>query len=150
MALAWNICPLLGTLSTFFFNPVFQLSSTKNEINLFNKTSSDCGSCDFCPSRCDDAFRGILVIVYSVWPMFRDGTCVFLVKNSSNWVQYTLTSACAGLDGSDERLTGDQAVAGSTPTGSATFFGGDLIMKYFLRSFSLPFADSRRRVVSFW
>ena len=36
------------------------------------------------------------------------------------------------------RPTGDQEVAGSTPTGSATFFRGDLIMKYFLRSFS-PF-----------
>ena len=32
--------------------------------------------------------------------------------------------------------TGDQEIAGSTPTGSATFFRGDLIMKYFLRSFS--------------
>ena len=36
----------------------------------------------------------------------------------------------------DEHLTGDQEVVGSTPSGSATFFGGDLIMKYFLRSFS--------------
>ena len=44
----------------------------------------------------------------------------------------------AGLGGSDARPTGDQEVAGSTPAGSATFFCGDLIMKYFLRSFS-PF-----------
>ena len=36
MALAWNICAPLGTLSTFFFNPVFQLRTAKNEINLFN------------------------------------------------------------------------------------------------------------------
>ena len=36
MALAWNICAPLGTLSTFFFNPVFQLSTAMNEINLFN------------------------------------------------------------------------------------------------------------------
>ena len=36
MALAWNIYAPLGTLSTFFFNPVFQLSNAKNEINLFN------------------------------------------------------------------------------------------------------------------
>ena len=35
-ALAWNICASLGTLSTFSFNPVFQLSTAKNEINLFN------------------------------------------------------------------------------------------------------------------
>ena len=34
MALAWNICAPLGTLSTF--NLVFQLSTAKNEINLFN------------------------------------------------------------------------------------------------------------------
>ena len=38
----------------------------------------------------------------------------------------------------DARLTGDQEVASSTLAGSATFFRGDLIMKYFLRSFS-PF-----------
>ena len=31
--------------------------------------------------------------------------------------------------------TGDQEVAGSTPAGLATFVPGDLIMKYFLRSF---------------
>ena len=36
MGLAWNICAPLGTLSTFFFNPVFQVSTAKNEINLFN------------------------------------------------------------------------------------------------------------------
>ena len=43
----------------------------------------------------------------------------------------------------DARPTGDQEVTGSTPAGSATFFRGDFIMKYFLRSFS-PSADSRR------
>ena len=36
----------------------------------------------------------------------------------------------------DNRPTGDQEVAGSTPAGSAIFFRGDLIMKYFLQSFS--------------
>ena len=30
------ICPPLGTLSTFFSTPVFQVSTAKNEINLFN------------------------------------------------------------------------------------------------------------------
>ena len=49
----------------------------------------------------------------------------------------------------DARPTGDQEVASSTPIGSATFFRGHLIMKYFLRSF-LPSADSRKAVVSFW
>ena len=38
----------------------------------------------------------------------------------------------------DVPSTGDLEVTGSTPAGSATFFCGDLIMKYFLRSFS-PF-----------
>ena len=36
MGLAWNICAPLGTLSYIFFNPVFQVSTAKNEINLFN------------------------------------------------------------------------------------------------------------------
>ena len=31
----------------------------------------------------------------------------------------------------DARLTGDQEIVGSTPAGTATFFSGDLIMKYF-------------------
>ena len=36
----------------------------------------------------------------------------------------------------DAHPTRDQKVAGSTPAGSATFFRGDLTMKYFLQSFS--------------
>ena len=36
MSLAWNICAPLGTLSTFLSTLVFQLSTAKNEINLFN------------------------------------------------------------------------------------------------------------------
>ena len=39
------------------------------------------------------------------------------------------------LDQLDVSGTGDQEVAGSTPDGLATFFHGDLIMKYFLGSF---------------
>ena len=38
----------------------------------------------------------------------------------------------------DACLTGHQEVAGLTTAGTATFFRGDLIMKYFLQSFS-PF-----------
>ena len=38
----------------------------------------------------------------------------------------------------DARPTGDQEVVGSIPAKAATFFHEDLIMKYFLRSFS-PF-----------
>ena len=49
----------------------------------------------------------------------------------------------------DTHLTSVQEVGGSIPARSATFFRGDLIMKYFLRSFSLS-ADSRRAFVSIW
>ena len=42
--------------------------------------------------------------------------------------------------------TGDQEVAGSIPYGSATFFGGDLI----INDQSLPVIDLKRAVVSFW
>ena len=45
--------------------------------------------------------------------------------------------------------TGDLEVAGSTLSKLATFFRGDLILKYFL-GHSLRFADSRKAVVSFW
>ena len=36
----------------------------------------------------------------------------------------------------DARLTDEQEIVGLTPIRSATFFHGDLIMKYFLWSFS--------------
>ena len=47
------------------------------------------------------------------------------------------------------RPTGDQEVAGSTPSRSATFFRGDWSWNIFY-GHSLPSADSRRAVVSFW
>ena len=53
------------------------------------------------------------------------------------------------MDELDARPTGDQEVVGSTPAGLATFLRGDLIMKYLLL-YSLPSADSRKAVVSFW
>ena len=43
----------------------------------------------------------------------------------------------ASVDQLEAPSTGDQEVVGLTPTESATFFHGDLIMKYFLRSFSV-------------
>ena len=49
----------------------------------------------------------------------------------------------------DARPTDDQEVACSTSAGPATFFRGDLIIKYFY-GHSFPSADSRRAVVSFW
>ena len=50
MGLAWNICAPLGTLSTFFFNPVFQVSTAKNEINLFNNHVLIVASVTFAPA----------------------------------------------------------------------------------------------------
>ena len=57
-----------------------------------------------------------------------------------NSVIRKLAEKIAGLGGSvaDACPTGDQEVEGSTAAESATFFRGDLIMKYFLQSFS-PF-----------
>ena len=46
-----------------FFNPVFQVSTAKNEINLFNNHILIVAPVT-CTSRCDDAFRGILVIYF--------------------------------------------------------------------------------------
>ena len=61
-----------------------------------------------------------------------------VVKVKLVWYDRNL-SLIAGRDAQlDARPTGDQEAAGSTPAGSATFFRGDLFMKYFLRSFS-PF-----------
>ena len=56
----------------------------------------------------------------------------------------------AGLIGSvDAHPTGDQQVAGSIPIGPETFFRGDRSGNI-CYSDSLPSADSRRAVVSFW
>ena len=48
----------------------------------------------------------------------------------------------------DVHLTGDQEIAGSNPTGLATFFCGDLIIETFPMVF-LP-GDLRRTVVNSW
>ena len=60
---------------------------------------------------------------------------MFFINIRMTLLQYCVLASVAQLDA---RPTGDQEVSGSTPAGSATFFLGDLIMKYFLRSFS-PF-----------
>ena len=49
----------------------------------------------------------------------------------------------------DVHPTGDQEVAGSTPAEVGNILSWRLIMKYSLRN-SLPSADSRRAVASFW
>ena len=64
-------------------------------------------------------------------------------------IKVTYTFCFSSVAQLDARPTGYQEVAGSTLAGTATFLPGDLIMKYILRSL-LPFADSRRTVVSFW
>ena len=49
----------------------------------------------------------------------------------------------------DVRLIGDQEVAGSTPAEVGSIFCGDWLWNIFY-GHSLPSADSRRAVVSFW
>ena len=49
----------------------------------------------------------------------------------------------------DARQTSDQEVSGLIPNGSTTFFHGDWSWNIFF-GHSLPSADSRRTVVSFW
>ena len=49
---------------------------------------------------------------------------------------FTKTFVQASVAQLDARPIGDEEVVGSTPAVLATFFRGDLIMKYFLRPFS--------------
>ena len=53
---------------------------------------------------------------------------------------YTLKASVAQLDA---HPTGDQEVSGSIPAETANFFRADLIMKYFLQSFS-PFRRCKK------
>ena len=61
----------------------------------------------------------------------------------------TQTTMLASVAQLDARLTGDQEVAGWTPTRLAAFFRGDWSWNIFY-GHSLPSTDSRRAVVSFW
>ena len=61
--------------------------------------------------------------------------CTLKFLKKPTWSTFAILASVAQLD---MHPTGDQEVAGSTPAGSETVFLGDLIMKYFLRSFS-PF-----------
>ena len=71
------------------------------------------------------------------------------MSNPVSWEKYFSMSLPALVAQLDARPTGDQAVAGSTPTEVGNILSWRLIMKYFLWS-SLPSPDSRRAVVSFW
>ena len=76
------------------------------------------------------------------WSLIKHGKPFFLKGNFILISMYIPISSRVQVPTSvaqmDARPTSDQEVAGSTPAGSATFFRGDLIVKYFLRSFS-PF-----------
>ena len=78
-----------------------------------------------------EAVKSVILVEFSSWvrPISRQVDHILLLYLS--WQP-------ASVDQLDARPTGDHKVAGSTPAGSATFFRGNLIMKYFLRSFS-PF-----------
>ena len=70
--------------------------------------------------------------------------------NNLSWALVIIIAAdISGHGRLDVCPTGDQEVAGSTPASSATFFRGDLIMKYFLWSFSpLPLIQEGQLSVS--
>ena len=71
-----------------------------------------------------------------------------MIYNHTINIIFLFYSKLASVAQLDALPTGDQEVAGLTHAGSATFFHGDLTMKYFPWSFS-PFRYSRRAVVSF-
>ena len=93
-------------------------------------------------------------ICESIWPccvfgfnnLTKANKGIFLPNNIE--VSTVESNEKASLSGSDVRLTGDQEVAGLSPTKSATFFHGYLINIFY--GHSLLSADSRRAVVSFW
>ena len=70
MALTWNISVPLGTLSTFFFNPVFQLSTAKNEINLFNNHVLIVAPVTFAPAGATTPSAEFLSVLTDVWYCF--------------------------------------------------------------------------------
>ena len=73
-----------------------------------------------------------------------------LRKLSQSYViSRVLVKKPASVAPSDAFLTGDQEVTGSPSLGPATFFHGDWSRNIFY-GHSLPSADSRRAVVSFW
>ena len=72
-----------------------------------------------------------------------------MVKDSTVLYMYIAQGLLASVAQLDARPTGDQEVAGSTPAEVGNILSWRLIMKYFL-CHSLPSADSRRAVVSFW
>ena len=105
-----------------FFNPVFQVSTAKNEINLFNNHILIVAPVTFAPAGAMTPSAEFL--------------CYLLLEPASV-AQLDVHSTC------------DQEVVGSTPTRSATFFCGDLSWDIFYHH-SRPSADSGRAVVSFW
>ena len=85
-------------------------------------------------------------------PVFWEKRKIFQYIDQLKILPRVLLALVAQLDAFP---TCDLEVAGLTPAGLATFFSGDLIMKYFLWSFSpfhhsLPWDDSKKMVVSFW
>ena len=64
-------------------------------------------------------------------------------------MKYFIWSFSPSVAQLDARPTGDQEIAGSIPRRVGNILCGNLIMKYFY-GHSLPSADSRRAVGSFW
>ena len=96
-----------------------------------------------------NCFRNLCAaILLSVFTLSALQTKTYTFAISLIWI-YTACHFCfwASVAPTDARPTGDQDVAGLTPTRSAYILWWRLIMKHFLQSFLS--ADSKRAVVSF-
>ena len=82
-------------------------------------------------------FHSILVFLHLINLKISiiQGVIVIITLRFPPCIKVKMPASVAQLNA---RPTADQEVSGLTPAVSATFFRGDLIMKYFLRSFS-PF-----------
>ena len=105
-----------------FFNPVFQVSTAKNEINLFNNHVLIVAPVTFAPAGAMTPSAEFLYYVKCPKLSYTN-LCVLCRPRWLSWMR---------------RPTGDQEVAGSTPAEVGNILSWRLIVKYFLRSFS-PF-----------
>ena len=91
-----------------------------------------------------------MVIFYIIYKFSFGYNMVTIVFTSTVFAVYPSNSVMpASVAHLDRRPTGDQEVAGSTPARLATFFYGDWSWHIFY-GHSLPSADLRRAIVSFW
>ena len=121
------MCPIRHFVY-IFFNSVFQVSTAKNEINLFNNHILIVAPVTFAPAG-------------AMTP-----SAEFLSGKSNSVKTIFVPASVAQLD---RHTTADQEVVGSTPAMLAPLFHGIWSWNIFC-SHSIHSADSRRAVVSFW